>query len=88
MMLAKINKYFEGWRRRYGMIQEARAILKVLDLPSATAPDPEVLSIVMNIGLGHLRAAKKSHDITAAAREMELRIQQGPRPSHYEASQN
>jgi hypothetical protein len=87
-MIARVKEYFQGCRRRYGMLQEARAILKALDLPSAAAPDPEVLSIVMNIGLGHLRAAKRSHDITAAAREMELRIQQGPRPSHYEASQN
>lgn len=87
-MIAKVKQYFQGCRKRYGMLKEARAILKALDLPSATAPDPEVLTIVMNIGLGHLRAAKRSHDISAAAREMDLRIQQGPRPSRQEASQN
>jgi hypothetical protein len=87
-MIAKLKKYFQGSQNRYRMIKEARAILKVLGLPSAAAPDLEVLTIVMNIGLGHLRGAKKNHDITAAAREMDLRIQQGPRPSYFEASQN
>lgn len=87
-MITKLRKYFQGCGRRYQMIKEARAILKVLDLPSATASDPEVLEIVMNIGLGHLRAMKISHDITAAAREMDRRIQQGPRPSYQEALQN
>lgn len=87
-MIAKIQKYFQGCRHRYGMIQEARAILKALDLPSSTAPDPEVLSIVMTIGLGHLRAVKGCHDAAAAAREMDLRIQQGPRPSYQEAQNN
>jgi hypothetical protein len=87
-MFVKVKQYVQGCRQRYGMIQEARAILKALDLPSAAAPDPEVLTIVMNIGLGHLRAAKISHDIAAAAREMDRQIRQGPRPSYVEAGLN
>lgn len=87
-MLPKLKKYFQESRRRYGMLKEARAILKALGQPAGTGPDLQVLTILMNIGLGHLRAVKAQRDVARAALEMDLRIKEGPRPSYAEASLN
>lgn len=87
-MFAGVKRYFQELRRLGLLIREGRELLRALGLPSAQGSDRKIAAILMNIGVGHLRAAKKSRDVTLAAREMELRIMAGPRPSYEEAHLN
>ena len=88
-MIAWTKKYFQSSRRRAELLVEARELLAAIG-QTATANGNvwDVMEILYRIGVGHLRAVKKNQDIAAAAREMELRIQQGPRPSYQEAGLN
>ena len=72
------------------MFKEARAILQALGQPAGTGSNLQVLSVLMNIGTGHLRALKAVHDVAKAARDMDARIKdpRTPRPSYQEAQNN
>lgn len=87
-MIQAIRSYFESSKRRAAMLREAREILLSLNEPKTEMPSWKVMEIVMNLALGHLRAAKRQNDVIKASREMELRIQAGPRPSYVEAGLN
>jgi hypothetical protein len=89
-MIARLKKFCRASRDRYRMLKEARALLRALELPSGSAPDLEVLTILMNLGLGHLRAYKIQQDAARAARQMDALIKDPatPRPSVEEAQSN
>ena len=85
---AMIRSYCQLSKRRAVMLREAREILESLQWSVKPPPVWKVMEIMMNIGLGHLRAAKRQNDAALAAREMDLRIKAGPRPSYVEAGLN
>jgi hypothetical protein len=87
-MRQAIRSYFQSSQRRAAILREAREILLSLNEPVTKTPLWKVMEIMMNLALGHLRAAKRQNDAAKAAREMELRIQAGPRPSYIEAGLN
>jgi hypothetical protein len=91
---ASIRDYFASGRRRAEILREARELLVSLQPTAAAAaaaaklPVWKLMEILMHIGLGHLRGSKLANDAALAARDMELRIQSGPRPSREEAHLN
>jgi hypothetical protein len=87
-MIAWIKNYLESSRRRAELLVEARELLAALELPAATGNVWDLMEVLYRIGVGHLRAVKKTRDVANAAVEMDRRIQQGPRPSRQEAAQN
>ena len=101
-MIAKIKDYFwaykflakREWRDREiewesrEKVEEGRRLLEAIGEATAGKSRLEIMAIMADIGLAHLRAVKVSMDATKAAREMSRRIQQGPRPSRDEAQLN
>jgi hypothetical protein len=87
-MRSWIKNYLQSARRRAELLAEARELLAALEQPAATGTIWDVMEVLYRIGVGHLRAVKGMHDAAAAAREMDLRIRQGPRPSYPEAGLN
>jgi hypothetical protein len=87
-VIAKIQKYFEGCRRRAELLAEARELLAALEHPAATVHIWVLMELLLEIGVGHLQAAKKTRDVVNAAVEMDRRIREGQRPSYSEAGLN
>ena len=87
-MIAWIKNYFQSAWRLAELLVEARELLAALDHKAATGNLWDLTELVLRIGVGNLRAVKRSSDIAAAAKEMDLRIQQGPRPSYQDAGLN
>jgi hypothetical protein len=95
-LIGYIRKFIQGIRSRAENLAEARLLLEQM------AGDPayghwsglhplttdQTMNLLMGLGMAHLRGVKASGDCHKAAREMELRIAQGPRPSYQKASLN
>jgi hypothetical protein len=86
--MAVIRSYCQSSQRRALMLREAREILESLQWSATSPPVWKIMEILMNIGLGYLRAAKQQNDAALAGRDMELRIKSGPRPTYAEAGLN
>lgn len=60
----------------------------LITVPMAGKSDMEILGVLAGVGLALLRIAKANKDFVIASREMDRRIQEGPRPSREEAGLN
>lgn len=69
-------------------IEEGRRLLKAIGEEVDGKSHFEILRIMADIGLGHLRAMKVQLDTIKAHQEVQRRIQTGPRPTPEEAAQN